>query len=249
MKVITKFLSLFNSFLFFRCNCCGFRTLGLKNKWGDYICLSCGSSTRSRLLCACLQFIEELSYMKLIWNKSILHCAPERPTTKYLSAHSGQYVRADYFASRYKNSRFIDLNIENKDFPSSNYDCIICLDVLEHVPSASNALREIHRLLKVDGCFISSVPIPFGLSSTTEATMEQQSDAKTLTRIFGIPDHLRMFGSDYEILLRQYFGEVKVIKPSSFSAYVRRRHLLTSNIEIVKPLATRNRQIFFAYKK
>lgn len=200
------------------------------------------------MLLASLQFIEELSYMKLVWNKSTLHCAPEKPTIKYLSAHASSYIMADFSVSRYKDCRFIDLDTENQGYSGSSFDCIICLDVLEHVPSTSNALVEIHRLLKTGGCFISSVPIPFGLSSTTNASESQLHDPKTLKRFFGVSDHLRMFGSDYELILQNYFSEVKVIRPFSFSPSLQRKHLLTSNSEILKPLATRDRCIFFAYK-
>ena len=103
MKIITKLLSILSSFRIFHCNCCG-RIFSpcYKNSWGDFICLSCGSSIRSRLLLACLQYIHDLSYIQLVWNKCILHCAPEKPTIKYLSAHSGSYVKADYSVSRYK---------------------------------------------------------------------------------------------------------------------------------------------------
>ena len=250
MKIITKLLSILSSFRIFHCNCCG-RVFSpcYKNSWGDFVCLSCGSSIRSRLLLACLQYIDDLSYIQLVWNKCILHCAPEKPTIKYLSAHSGSYVKADYSVSRYKDSKFIDLNVKNLDYPDGSFDCVISLDVLEHVPSTANALREIFRLLKNGGCFISSVPIPFGSTLTTEATLEQQSDPKILKRLFGIPDHQRMFGSDYQLALQRYFSEVRVINSSDFLPTIQRRHLLNSNSEILKPLATRDRRIFFAYKK
>ena len=68
-------------------------------------------------------------------------------------------------------------------------------------------------------------------------------------RLFGIPDHQRMFGSDYQLALQRYFSEVRVINSSDFLPTIQRRHLLNSNSEILKPLATRDRRIFFAYKE
>jgi SAM-dependent methyltransferase len=42
--------------------------------------------------------------------------------------------------------------------PDDTYDTAICLEVLEHVPDPFRAVREIHRILKVGGTLILSVP-------------------------------------------------------------------------------------------
>lgn len=42
--------------------------------------------------------------------------------------------------------------------PSANFDAIIFLDVLEHVPDEASTLREIARLLKPGGTLVLSVP-------------------------------------------------------------------------------------------
>lgn len=148
----------------------------------------------------------------------------------------------------YKDSRFIDLNIKNPGYSASSFECIICFDVLEHVPSTSNALIEIYRLLKDGGCFISSVPIPFGLSSSVESSIAQQSKPHVLQRIFGFSNHLRMFGTDYETILQKYFRKVELVSSDSFQPSLQRKHMLISKTAILKPLATRHRRIFFAYK-
>lgn len=248
MRYITKLLNLLGSFRIFKCNSCGNLTISFKNRWGDFICLACGSSTRSRLFLASLQYLEEFAYMKSIWNKSILHCAPEKYISLFLKAHASNYLMADFSPSRYRDSHFINLDLMNPGFSSCSFDCVICFDVLEHVPSVRNALTEIHRLLKPGGCFISSVPIPFGSSLTTDASVEQCSDPKLLEKIFGLSDHLRMFGSDYREILSDYFSSVSIVESSRFTADIRRKHQLDSEVSFMTPLATRSRSIFFSYK-
>jgi SAM-dependent methyltransferase len=41
---------------------------------------------------------------------------------------------------------------------SKSYDTALCMEVLEHVPDPSRALKEIHRILRSDGLLILSVP-------------------------------------------------------------------------------------------
>jgi hypothetical protein len=55
------------------------------------------------------------------------------------------------------------------------------------------AMREFHRVLKVDGWAILLVPI------VTEKTFEDPSitDPKERERVFGQSDHVRIYGPDY----------------------------------------------------
>ena len=50
-------------------------------------------------------------------------------------------------------------DIHNMDTISdSDYDCVLCLEVLEHVRNPFQAVAEVHRILKMGGTLILSVP-------------------------------------------------------------------------------------------
>ena len=49
-------------------------------------------------------------------------------------------------------------NVMNMPFADNSFDCVICLETLEHVENPFTALKEIHRVLKPNGKLISSTP-------------------------------------------------------------------------------------------
>ena len=49
-------------------------------------------------------------------------------------------------------------DIKNLPFASASFDCVICSEVLEHIPEHENALKELVRILKPQGNLVVSVP-------------------------------------------------------------------------------------------
>lgn len=51
-------------------------------------------------------------------------------------------------------------NIEGVELPfsDSQFDCIVCADVLEHLIDPWSTLKKLKKLLKDDGCIIASIP-------------------------------------------------------------------------------------------
>jgi 2-polyprenyl-3-methyl-5-hydroxy-6-metoxy-1,4-benzoquinol methylase len=49
-------------------------------------------------------------------------------------------------------------DIKKLPFASASFDCVICSEVLEHIPDHENALKELVRILKPQGDLVVSVP-------------------------------------------------------------------------------------------
>jgi ubiquinone/menaquinone biosynthesis C-methylase UbiE len=131
-------------------------------------------------------------------------CA-EGATINYLYSLFGKkydYVGVDLSETRIKkaralripNTEFLVSNAENIDLKESSFDCILCSQLLEHVESENNLLKEIHRLLKQDGIFqVDTVfkkkwawyfyraPIGWALDPTH---LREYSNLKTVKEIF-----------------------------------------------------------------
>ncbi|MCL6606405.1 MAG: class I SAM-dependent methyltransferase [Paenibacillus sp.] len=54
--------------------------------------------------------------------------------------------------------KFLVGNIYDLNFPSSYFDCVICMEVLEHLEKPHQALEEMKRVCKGDGVIIITIP-------------------------------------------------------------------------------------------
>lgn len=86
------------------------------------------------------------------------------------------------------------MDITDLQFSDNSFDCIICYHVLEHVTDDIKAMKEIHRVLEPHGWAIIQVPI----------LKHQTVDGADITnpeeraKMFGQPDHVRVYGPDYK---------------------------------------------------
>jgi len=139
--------------------------------------------------------------------KKMLHVAPEAVFHKLFRRLPGDaYITADLYDPKAMRK----MDITNIDDPDETYDVIYCSHVLEHVPDDREAIREFFRVLKPEGWAILLVPI------TADKTFEDLSvtDPAERTRLFGQPDHVRVYGPDFVDRLRDAGFIVTVTSPS-----------------------------------
>jgi SAM-dependent methyltransferase len=233
-----------------QCNICGYRAEKLmSDHWLKYaICPACHSYIRHRILYALLEQKAGFDRDTLLRNKSILHFAPESCLRPYLKKFASRYLTADYFAEgyAYKGIDLIMSMTEMKAIQNESMDCMIAIDVLEHIPDDIKAIGEIHRVLKKGGTCILSVPQKDSLEITDEDTT--LSDPAEREKRFGQPDHFRIYGNDFRDKLVNAGFEVAIFSGKDFDADYITKHVLAPPIPSINPLSTKTRRIYFGKK-
>lgn len=229
-----------------QCNACGWNGRVLaSDSWHPHtICPNCGSQVRHRLLFAATASLAHLGIDALVRGKRVLHFAPEAVVARLLMPSADRYVTADFLKDK------VDLRLDMSSMRSvadGSFDLLVACDVLEHVPDDSAALREVHRVLSMQGWAILTVPqkdlLPAKYEDPAMATPEQRE------RAFGQHDHLRIYGDDFGQFLESHGFAVTAVDASSFDAETVKRHVLFPPILSDHPLATNRRKVFFARKK
>jgi ubiquinone/menaquinone biosynthesis C-methylase UbiE len=92
-------------------------------------------------------------------------------------------------------------DVTHLPFPDHCFDAIYASHVLEHVREDRCAMSELARVLKSEGWAILQVPIDV----ERETTYEDPSIADPVDRkrIFGHPEHVRIYGIDYQTRLEE----------------------------------------------
>ena len=230
------------------CNVCGWVGCAFT---GDHwhpgtVCPNCGSQVRHRLLTATLDGLSdhpELVETNLLVGKDILHFAPERQLRERIRKISRRHVTADYDRGD------CDLKLDMSSMPSvvgSSYDVVIACDVLEHVPDDLAAMSELHRILRVGGNAILSIP-QMDPPATTDAD-SSVTDPKEREQRFGQKDHVRMYGDDFIERLQTVGFFDTMITESDFASSEVVRLGLKPPIPSPHRLATNLRRIYFAKK-
>jgi SAM-dependent methyltransferase len=160
-----------------------------------FLCPYCSSIDRERHL---RLFLERLRIMETIRGGSVLHMAPEARLPEYIESFDvSPYVRGDLSPSDNSVQR---IDLQQIPFPDETFDLVICNHVLEHVEDPAAALVEMRRVLKPGGRAICQTPFARRLTNTLEDPLLQSADDRLF--FYGQEDHLRLFGSDIEQLIR-----------------------------------------------
>jgi SAM-dependent methyltransferase len=228
-----------------QCNICQWEGRHfLSDSWHKHIkCPKCYSGVRQRLFFATLQYIENLSFDKIIYNKKILHFAPEEIVSSNIQQKASVYTTADFL----REDCSLKLDISNMaEVNSESFDIVIAFDVLEHVPDYKKALEEINRVLSSNGWGIFTVPQKDNLL----VTFEDPAITTPQERIehFGVSDHLRIFGDDFTEIVAGKGFSVTSVDELMFSGEIQTKHVLFPPELSKHPLATNFRKVFFCQK-
>jgi SAM-dependent methyltransferase len=173
------------------CPCCGrrFRKFRAANNRPAARCPFCDSAERHRALWLYLR--DEMRLPDATERQRVLHFAPEPQIADRL---------ADLDTLDYTTADLADVAMEQMDMtdiprPDGSFDIVIVNHVLEHIPDDAAALREVARVLRPGGLFLTMHPVQDSLAQTYEDPTIT-SPAERL-RHFGQDDHVRVYGPDF----------------------------------------------------
>lgn len=157
-------------------------------------CPRCGSQERHRLLWLYLEQRTPFFTDRL----KILEFAP----LDYLQRRFRQLPNLEYASADIASPlAMLKMDITHLQFPDHSFDCILCYHVLEHVVDDKKALGELYRILKPGGWAVLQVPV----DTSRETTLEDPNvtSPEERERVYGQYDHVRVYGKDYPVRLKQ----------------------------------------------
>lgn len=157
-------------------------------------CPRCNSKARHRRLWLFLQEKTNLFRDHL----ALLQIQPNYCISRKLSSMSN----LDYVAVADIYLRNISLKTDLAFIPlrSNVFDAILCNHILEHIPQDRRAMEELYRVLKPGGWAVISVPIRFDQGTYEDPSIIEPEARK---RAFGEPEHVRLYGRDFQERLEQ----------------------------------------------
>ena len=198
------------------CPVCRSRIRGFKpggrSRRPDAACPVCGSLERQRLVWLFFQQRTGLFSEPV----SMLHAAPENCFVRRFKASARlEYTSIDL------DSPLADrkMDLTALEFHDHTFDFFYGSHVLEHIPEDGKAISEIYRVLKPGGKAVILVPV-FG-----EHTVEDPgvTDPAERERLYGQPDHVRIYGRDFPSRLEKSGFRVDAVDfYSSFSRFKQR---------------------------
>ncbi len=160
-----------------------------------FYCPSCHSHDRERHLALYLQAVDLFSKFG---GTRVLHIAPETQLARLIDEQKpAEYIRGDLHPAT---PDIVQLNVEALPYPENHFDWAICNHVLEHVGNYRLALRELFRVLKPGGRLLCQTPYAEKLPTVFEAEALVGEQERFL--YFGQEDHVRLFGTDIDRLIR-----------------------------------------------
>ena len=157
-----------------------------------YFCASCSASDRERLYAYWIK--HQISIGRLSKSTKMIHFSPEFGLSRLIRSLK---IFDDYQTADLSDTG-VDHNVDllNLPFENNSFDFFICSHILEHVQDDRQAIRELFRITRPNGCGILMAPIILGL----EKTIEDPTIISGAERwhLFGQDDHVRLYShNDY----------------------------------------------------
>lgn len=194
-------------------------------------CPRCNSKARHRRLWLFLQektnlFRDHLALLQIQPNYCISRRLSSLPNLDYVAV-------ADIYL------RNISLKTDLAAIPirSDEFDAILCNHILEHIPQDRRAMEELYRVLKPGGWAVISVPIRFDQETYEDAAITEPEARK---RAFGEPEHVRIYGCDFEERLEKCGFRVQLNLGKDISHSIREKYGLRDDENLFyceKPIA------------
>lgn len=163
-----------------QCNLCNYNLKQFVTRAnGDLLCPNCGSLSRTRRLYKILSDIP-------ITGK-VLHFSPPKSFASKLKEIPGINYYTSDFAGEFETDYHYD--ITSISVEDNTFDYIICYHVLEHIEDDIQALTELFRVLKNNGCIYIQTPFKDG-DIYEDYNIVSEKDRE---RAFGQKDHVRIY--------------------------------------------------------
>ena len=174
------------------CKVCGqFTNIEIKsdNLREDGICQKCDSNSRKRHLASVL--LDHLRKRNYIGKFSSLRHIPHTLNLQIYNVESGgtlhdylkhisNYVCSEYFGPYYlfgiEQNGILNVDLRDILFTRNTFDYIISTEVFEHIPDPYKAFKEIHRILKIGGSHIFTVPFKDGEKDEIRSVLDEKEE-------------------------------------------------------------------------
>jgi SAM-dependent methyltransferase len=166
-----------------RCNICGWEGNSFYRHTGSgydeiaTLCPGCFCLDRHRTLLFILEKYTDL----FAPGHKVVEVAPQRHLENLFLRRGVDYTSFDI-----KRGAMEQGDITHMHYMDNSVDYFICFHVLEHVPGEKEALREIYRVLKPNGCAVIQVPVDWNLLQSYEYPEADPRDTY----------HVRRYGRD-----------------------------------------------------
>ena len=195
----------------------------------NFSCPHCWCHDRERHL---FMYFDRLALWSEVKGR-VLQFAPEKHLQRAIEELGPQeYVKADLFPG---SEELKKVDVTSIDYPDGYFDFVICNHVLEHVPDAGQAMKELYRVLKKGKYAVLQTPFSSVLSGTFED--ENINTDHLRKQFYGQEDHVRVFGSDlfskleavgFQLHLKQHGSELSDLDNKYYGVNFREPLILAS---------------------